>query len=194
MSGGTGKHVLVVGLIALCGLAGCGGGSDGESTSTEVAAKQERIYPNVQGPTREFLIRDGDNVVQMFGYEATPAQRKAVTKVLQGWMRARAAAAWTKDCSYFHSSYSHELVKDAHSVSGGKVKNCPQALAYFGPEASGNLKNTFEGQEVVSLRLEGTRGYAQYHGNDGRHDWVVPVRKEGDEWKVTNATPIGRSS
>lgn len=185
---------MTLGVVALLGFAGCGSGSSDGSGSTAAAAKQERIYPNVHGPTREFLIRDGDNIVQMFGYEATPAQRQAVTKLLRAWMRARAASAWAKDCSYFHRTYIHELVKDAHGVSEGKVDNCAQALAYFGHQASGNLKNTFEGERVVSLRLEGPRGYAQYHGNDGRHDWIVPVRMEGAQWKVANATPLGRSS
>jgi hypothetical protein len=188
------KLALVASLVALVGIAGCGNGSGEDPGSTVAAAQQERIYPNVHGPTREFLIRDGDNVVQMFGTEGTPAQRRAVTTLLRGWMRARAAAAWSKDCSYLHRGFIHELVIDAHHVSGGKVHNCPQALAFFGHEASGNLKNTFAGQKVVSLRLQGVRGYAQYHGNEGRHDWVVPVRREGAQWKVMIASPLGRSS
>jgi hypothetical protein len=168
---------------------GCGDSNNSGATTQ----KQERIYPNVHGPTREFLIRDGDNIVQFFGHEATTVQRKAVSEVIRGWMRARAAAAWAKDCTYMHSGYRQDLVKDAHGVSGGKVRNCPQALAFFGPSASGNLKNTYAGESVVSLRLRESRGYAQYHGNDG-HDWIVAVAKDGGQWKVTTAAPLGRSS
>jgi hypothetical protein len=186
------RRGLLVALVLLAAaLAGCG--STAETSSTGETSTAGRIYPNVTGPTREFLIRDGDNVVQFFGREAPPAERAAASKAIHAWMRARARSAWAKDCSYFHREYVEELTKDAHSVSGGKVKNCPQALDFFGSQASGNLVNTLKGKPIVSLRMREGRGYAQYHGNDG-HDWIVPVKKENEVWKVTIATPIGRSS
>jgi len=190
--GGARKLSRLVALLVIAAM-GIGCGSGGESGTGDESTKPERIYPNVTGPTREFLVKDGDNVVQFFGREASPADRKAASKVIQAWMRARAKAAWAKDCSYFHKTYVEELVKDAHSVSGGKVKNCPQALDYFGPQASGNLVDTLKGKPIVSLRMREGRGYAQYHGNDG-HDWIVPVKKENGQWKVTIAAPIGRNA
>ncbi len=168
--------------------AGCGGGS----TSAADTSKQAQLYPWLKGPSRQFLIRNGDNVVQTFGREATPAERAQLTRVIHGWLRARAAQAWAKDCSYFAPAYARSLTLDAHRVTGGKVKTCPQALHHFGHEASGSYKNNLEGP-IVSLRIGEGHGYAQYHGNDG-HDWIVPVRRQNGEWLVSNATPIGRSS
>jgi hypothetical protein len=184
------RHLLVAVVLLAAALAGCGSSGEPGSTGETTAG---RMYPNVTGPTREFLIRDGDNVVQFFGREAPPTEREAASKTIHAWMRARARSAWTKDCSYLHRDYAEELTKDAHSVSGGKVKNCPQALNFFGPQASGNLVNTVKGKPIVSLRMREGRGYAQYHGNDG-HDWIVPVKREGQVWKVTIAAPLGRSS
>lgn len=183
--------LLALSTFGLGVIVGCGGGkATGEAETT---AKQERLYPWLKGPTREFLIRGGDNAVQTFGREATKAEREQVSEVIQAWMKARAAQDWAKDCSYFSRKYIHRLVaEDATQVSGGKVKNCPQALAYFGHEASGSYKNTFAGS-IASLRVGEGHGYAQYHGNDG-HDWVVPVEKQGGKWLIIVATPIGRSS
>lgn len=170
-------------------VSGCGGGD-----STTVAEKEQELpYPWLKGPSREFLIRDGDNAVQTFGREATKAEREQASEVIQAWMKARAAQDWAKDCSYFASEYIHNLVAtDAMQVSGGKVKTCPQALAYFGHQASGSYKNNLTGP-IDSLRVGEGHGYAQYHGNDG-HDWIIAVSREDGRWLISNATPIGRSS
>jgi|SRR5215218_980887 len=177
--------VVVVALVSGCG------GSD-SSTVAETTGKP-KLYPWLKGPSREFLIRGGDNVVQTFGREATKAEREQADEVIQAWMKARAAQAWAKDCSYFSRGYIHNLIyTDAVQVSGGKVKNCPQGLAYFGHQASGSYKNNLTGP-IDSLRVGEGQGYAQYHGNDG-HDWIIPVGRENGKWLIANATPIGRSS
>lgn len=107
-------------------------------------------------------------------------------------MRARAAANWREDCGFFSKRFRTGLVADAHSVSHGKVKNCPQALAYFGPEASGDLVNTMTGA-IDSLRVERGQGFALYHGRGGV-DWTVSMNKEDGRWKVSVSTPVKRTS
>lgn len=191
--GGIRKLLLLLVLLA-CGLgaaAGCGGGEGtGES---ETAVGQGRLYPWVKGPSREFFIREGDNSVQTFGREASKAEREQASGVIQAWMKARAAQNWAKDCSYLSRSYVHSLVdEDARQVTHGRVKTCPQALAYFGHQASGSYKNNLAGP-IDSLRVGEGHGYAQYHGNDG-HDWVIAVDREDGRWWVGIAAPIGRSS
>ncbi|HET9154119.1 MAG TPA: hypothetical protein VFN85_08385 [Solirubrobacterales bacterium] len=180
--------MLAFGATVACG---CGGG---EATGeTEAAAKQERLYPWLKGPSREFLIRGGDNAVQTYGREATKAEREQASQVIHAWMKARAAQNWKKDCSYFTRTYIRALVaEDASRVTHGRVKTCPQALAYFGHQASGSYKNNLTGP-IDSLRVGERHGYAQYHGNDG-HDWVITVEREDGKWWVANASPIGRGS
>lgn len=170
--------------------AGCGsdGGQAGQAAGTEVAVDWSSYPP---GPTREFIVPYGDNAVQEYGREATAAEREQASRTIAAWMRARAAQDWKRDCSYFSRGYRHSLVAtDAVNASGGKVKNCAQALAYFGHQASGSYKNNFDGL-IASLRVGKDHGYAQYHGDDG-HDWIVPVEWEGGKWWVANATPIDR--
>lgn len=176
--------------MLLMALVGCGGG---EATGgSETASDEERLYPWLKGPTREFLVPEGgDNAVQMFGREATEAEREQASKVIHAWMRARAAKDWENDCMYMSRAYRKALVVDAFGVTDGKVKNCPDALAYFGPSASGDYKNTLSGP-IDSLRVETGQAFAQYHGNDGKRDWVVPMDKEDGEWKVATAAPINR--
>jgi hypothetical protein len=177
-------------VLAFALVTGCG---SGESSTVAETTGQERLYPWLKGPTREFLIRGGDNVVQTYGREASKAEREQASEVIQAWMKARAAQNWKKDCSYFSQGYKHGLVAtDATRVTHGRVKTCPQALAYFGHLASGSYKNNLSGP-IDSLRVSEGHGYAQYHGNDG-HDWVIGVGRENGRWLVSGASPIGRSS
>lgn len=180
--------VLASGMGAATGCGGSEATGDAEKTTA-----QEPLYPYVKGPSREFLVRGGDNAVQTYGHEATKAEREQASHVIHAWMKARAAQDWAKDCSYFSQGYIETLItNDAMKVSHGKVKNCAQGLAFFGHAASGNYKNTLAGP-IDSLRVDQGKGYAQYHGNDG-HDWVITVEREGGRWLIATASPIGRNS
>jgi hypothetical protein len=177
-------------ILALALASGCGSG--GSSTVAETTENQ-RLYPWLKGPSREFLIRGGDNAIQTFGREASEEERERVSKLIHAWMKARAVQNWAKDCSYFSRSYIHNLIKtDAMVVSHGKVKNCAQGLAFFGHQASGSYKNNLAGP-IESFRVREGHGYAQYHGSDG-HDWIVPLLREDGKWWIAIATPVGRSS
>lgn len=179
--------------LLVVALSGCGGGS---SSTTEAAETESQEYPWIKGPTREFLEPNGDNVVQTFGKEGTKAEREQASEVIAAWMRARAVQDWKKDCSYFGQGYTTSITDDAHGVTKGKVKNCPQALAYFKHEASGDYVNNLDGP-IDSLRVgifksQLKQGWAQYHGNDGK-DWIIPLEKENGRWMVGIASPIERN-
>jgi hypothetical protein len=189
--GGIVRLGLGLTLAAMVVLAlGCGGGDS--STVAETTGKPQ-LYPWLKGPSREFLVRGGDNAVQTFGREARRSERDQVSATIASWMKARAVQDWARDCSYLSRGYVHALIAtDAVPESGGKVKNCAQGLAFFGHEASGSYKNNLTGP-IDSLRVGEGHGYAQYHGNDG-HDWVIPVDREDGRWWIGIASPLGRSS
>jgi hypothetical protein len=168
-------------LVVLAG--GCGSSGD------EAETAPQRIYPRVHGPSREFLIPGGDNIVQFFGREA-PAERKEASRVIHAWMRARVAEDWKADCRYLSAVYSRSLVNDARQVSQGKATSCPQALEFFGHEASGTSGNTLTGP-IDSFRVRGVRAYAQWHGPE--EDWILPLRNEAGQWKIEAASPLGRT-
>jgi len=181
---------MALALLALTLVVGCGSDS-GTDTDPGSTLAEQRIYPDVTGPTRQFLVDGGDNIVQLAGTEGTEAERKEVARLIALWMRARAAEDWKADCRYLARSYRKTLVVDAHGVSNGKADNCPEALEYFGEAASGDGVNTFSGK-VPSLRVEGKTAWAQYHGRDGK-DWIVPVAKEDGEWMIAIASPLDRN-
>ncbi len=178
--------VLAGAALSALGIAipGCGENSGVIKSETDPLGK----YP--PGPTREFINPGGDNVAQVFGREASMAERKEVSSVIHSWMRARVARDWSRDCSYLSRSFIKEIVKDAQRTSRGKATTCPAALAFFGTAASGRLVNTLSGP-IDSLRVGEGMGYAQYHGREGQ-DWIIPMAREEGRWWVDIAAPINR--
>ncbi|MFL5340392.1 MAG: hypothetical protein ACJ8F7_09595 [Gemmataceae bacterium] len=172
-------------LLVMAALAvGCGSeGGPVRSTATDPLAG----YP--KGPTREFIVPGGDNAMPEYGREAAAMERKQASALIQRWMRARAARDFVDECRYFSRRFiRHFVTGDAEVVSEGRVKTCPQALAYFGSDASGDFKNTLTGP-IDSLRVAKGLGFAQYHGKGGI-DWEIPVNKEDGTWRVAKAAPV----
>jgi hypothetical protein len=180
-----GKLAVVVLLVFACG---CGGNS-GESTdpvdtTTEKSARTTDLSKeagNFRGP-------DGENTQAVFGHEASGAERARASRVIEGWLRARATTDWAADCSYFSRRYRHALVaEDATQVSDGEVQTCAQALDFFGSAASGDYRNTLSGS-IDRFRVGGGLGIALYHGNDG-NNWAVLMDREAGKWWVAVAAP-----
>jgi hypothetical protein len=175
-------------LAAVACLCGCGSSAGGEGS---VSTTKGSLAGYPKGPTRQFIVPGGDNLVQEFGHEATAAERKQASRVIEGWLRARAAENWAEDCEYLAVAAARELAEEVKRVTKGKETTCEGALEVFGAGASGdNLAYNMAGS-VVSLRVDGVHGYAQYHGREGR-DWIVPVLKEDIRWAVAGAAPIDR--
>ena len=173
-------------VLTLVILGGCGGGDS--DTAQRVYYKKSTYYP--KGPTRQFIIPDGDNTIQYFGWEGSPAQREAASRVIEAWMRARSAKNWRAFCHYMSRLYIDNLVTDARKTSNGKARTCTEAMDFFGALATGGFVNTMTGP-IDSLRVNDSEGYAQYHGIHGV-DWIVPLDKEHNGWRVAISAPINR--
>jgi hypothetical protein len=182
------KAWLLVVCVLLVLLAGCGGGGSTTSASKEKTVDWSEYPP---GPTRQFIVPGGDNVVQIFGREATPAEREKVSKTVQAWLRARATKNWTRECRYLHAETIKYAESSASYMAQHKVSSCPKALAVMAVKGQKVSRKYNMAGGVVSLRLGEGHGYAQYHGNDGR-DWIIPVTPEHGVLKITTFDPLDR--
>jgi hypothetical protein len=132
------------------------------------------------GPT--FPVTQNNRSIVKFGREAPAGQREAAGAVLEENLKAREAANFKRQCK----TLSLEATKE---VAGQQSKNpaarCPPALRQLAEPLSsskGARKNTLNGP-IAELRIEGGKGYALYHGNDG-DDYSMLMKKEGAVWKV----------
>jgi hypothetical protein len=79
-------------------------------------------------------------------------------------------------------------LKGIEEIPGAeKRQDCPKALKTFASPLSNTKearKNTLVGP-ITALRVKGDRGYALYHGNNGK-DYAVPLEKEDGSWKAAS--------
>jgi hypothetical protein len=170
---------------------GCGnGGSDTSgvsstsSDSSQPTATTKSPESNSAGsePSREFLSSGTNGGLAKIGHESSAAEREAASAVLEKSFEAREIGDWATQCSTLASSTIEQLEKNS-AVLGGTV-SCPKVLkAQAAPVPPTELANTLTGP-IDAFRInEGINGFAFFHGTGGK-DFVIPLIKEGGEWKL----------
>jgi len=212
MSGGR-KLLLAFVLAALLAgsLAACGGddSSDSTATTTQGAATPggesggdagedggetpgESDSPDDSGSPEEgsaaFRAPGGDNSIQNFGEEADADEVEAASATLAGYMEARANDEWEKECAHLARVAVEPLEQLAARSAQLEGKDCAGILAALSGGAPPSTRaNTMTGP-IASLRADGERGFALYHGAKGV-DYFMPMAEEDGEWKVGALAP-----
>ncbi len=168
---------LLVAAIVIAGiLAGCGGGgSDSDASEGEGE------------PSKTFLIKGSENKIPKFGEEADGDERGDASEVLEENLEAREAGNWDEQCASLSAAATKGLAEEVafEGGSNGCVKDL-EALGEPKAETQGARENTMTGP-IDALRVKGDRGWALYHGAQGK-DWAMKMEIEDDEWKVGSLT------
>jgi hypothetical protein len=180
---------LVVASLLATGLAACGGGSDstGSTAGAATAATADKGAPPSAEGSAGFRTPGGDNSIQNFGEEADAAEVEAATSTLAPYLAARAKNEWAQECAYLAKSAVVPLERLASSSPQLKGKDCAAILAAILSGASSSTADT-AADGIASLRVEGDRAFALYHGARGI-DFFVPMVKENGKWKVGALAP-----
>lgn len=189
---GAWRFALALAVVALLatGLAACGGDNSSDSTA---AITQESNAPSDDNSSSEegsasFRTPGGDNSIQNFGAEADAAEVDAATATLAGYLQARSEDAWAEQCGYLAQAAVEPLEQLASRSPQLKGKGCAAALSGLmaGTPTSTRADTMTDG--IASLRFEGNRGFALYHGAHGI-DYFMLMTKEDGEWKVGAISP-----
>lgn len=194
---GVSKLLLVLALAAALAsvLVACGGGGSDSSTTNSspttqgsTAATTTEANGGQGSGSAAFRTPGGDNSIQNFGEEGDAGEVAAATAALEAFMKARAKDQWAQVCS----SLAKAAVAPLAQISSGspqlKGKGCAAILAALtGATPASTRANTLIGP-VASLRFEGDRGFALYHGPKGVN-YFIPMTKEDGEWKVGALAP-----
>jgi hypothetical protein len=172
-----GRSIWVIALLVIIGaLAGCGGsGSSSGSASTSAGTTKPE-------PSAEFSKSKGDAHIVKFGSEASASEREVANAVLETNLKARAAADFETQCATLNNRTLSEV---AGVVAKDPVEECPGKLRKLAEPLSGTKKaraNTLT-EPIGVLRVKGARGWALYHGKDGK-EYAMPMEKDGGIWKV----------
>jgi hypothetical protein len=150
------------------GGSGGGSGSSGERSSS-------------------FRTPGGDNSIQEYGSEAAAEERAKATKTISGFYTASANEEWAKVCAVLSAKNLAALKAFSEKVPKGKGKGCTGVLALVTPKTAAKTPEKIKGP-VISLRREGSLGFALYHGIDGKN-YAFPLMLEKGEWKLTALAP-----
>ncbi len=153
---------LAAALLLISLLASCGGGGGSDSTAPAAA---------------------GLKSIRSFGAEASPADRDAAGKVVEGFLRARANGDWPKACSLIAASVVgklRQLVSQAHQL---KNTGCTELVK----AATAALPRTAVAHgariRVTGARIEGDFGFVLYRDAGGT-SFALPVAREPSSWKA----------
>ena len=162
--------ILLAALMAAALLASCGGSG---SSSTTV--------------NTSFVGSKGENLLVDYGKEMPEAEREAANEVLEESMKARAAGEWQGWCDTLTTRLIMDSENEAPIIH--LERDCAKVRA---AESAGVPPSTFANtmtEPIGALRREGSLIRAVYHGAHGKV-YVIPMKKEGGEWKVDEYSPL----
>lgn len=180
-------------LLLATAISACG--EDSNSDSGVVATQETTAPPGDGAPVDDsgggnasFRTPGGDNSIQNYGKEANAAELEEAAVALASFMRARAEDDWDEQCARLADAATKSIEELASRSPQLKGEGCATILPEFlaGVPASSHVNTLTDG--VASLRVEGDRGFALYHGAGGV-DYYVPMVKEDGKWKVGAVAP-----
>lgn len=185
-------------LLAL-GMSACGGGSSSGGSGTAHLAEEpsqagEANQPGQAGQaggqakgSAGFIVPGGDNSVQRFGSEAPAEEREAASRVVVSYLRARAAKDYGAECAALARSTVAPLRRLIASSHRGRQVSCVDALGALAGSRPAP-ENPLTGP-IGSLRVDGDRAFALFHGRGGV-DYTLSMQREGPIWKVATLEPV----
>jgi hypothetical protein len=179
---GTIPGALILLILALVAVTGCGSSGGSSSSSSESGTEASQPLTG----TRSFPKTAESKQYVAFGKEAGATDREAASAVLTENLEARQGADFAGQCSSLGKAGLEAVlgamksseVKAARAECAGSLKSLAEPLS----STKEVRTNTLSGP-ISALRVKGPKAYALYHGNDG-NDYAMPMEKEGGKWMV----------
>lgn len=157
----------------------------GAPTPTNQKAAQEAVDPALGSPGDVPRIEGGDNSIQDFGSEASPAERRAAATVLVTYLRAYADGNANGACALLATRVAETLERAAQTAAGADrpPESCPAALERITRGLPPESRKLVAQARVLSVRVDGERAFAIY---DGAHKltYSMPMLRERETWTV----------
>jgi hypothetical protein len=171
------SKILIAAALALAasGLSACG--SDDSSGADVDASTTPTVAEESQTGSASFDT-EGYKKILSFGREAGPAEVEAAEAVVAAYLRARAELDGEAACSHI-GRLSVRLL----SNTPPDLEECAEGFVATASEIPAPERASTMTDGLASLRVEGDRAYALYHGAKGV-DYFIPMVKQGGEWKL----------
>jgi hypothetical protein len=128
--------------------------------------------------------RGGDNSIQSYGVEGQSDERVEAATTVQAYLDALVAGRWADACSLLAAKIKTNLeALLERAPKDAQLKGCPDAVrVVMGKVPKGPLRIVAD-VHVLSLRVEGDRGFLIYEDGEGHAD-EIPLEREDDRWKA----------
>lgn len=161
--------LLLVSVLLVCSLAGCGGGG-GDESSQQMATSSKRS-------------EGGNRSIEDFGVEASGDERTELILAFRHYLEALASGDFRTACRYLSSSVQSSLKELARSRSASCTEVLPAVLS---PSAASIARAQANGR-VTKVRAEGGRAFVVFRA-PGASLYQQTMSREG-EWKLTTVIP-----
>lgn len=180
-------------LACALALAACGGGGGSSATTSAGGASGASGSPSTNSssstakdgkggePSSEFAGKGPNGELATAGREATAAEREAASKVVALSFAARETGDWGSQCGTLAAAVLKQLETPTSKLE--KRRSCLEALEALAKKSPRSARENTMTEPLAALRINGSQAFAFYHGAGGK-DYVVPMEKEGGEWKV----------
>lgn len=150
-----------------------GGGNSGAVAPLKVSG----------GGSTQFRTEGGDNSIQEFGNESDESELQEAAQVVHDFYVARTQEEWGKACSYLAKSNIEQLEQLGSQSPQFKNSGCAPILKAFTRPVPASVNREITTVDAGSLRQEGEQGFLIYYGA-GHTTYAMPLKSEGDTWKV----------
>jgi hypothetical protein len=189
-SGGPGQQSQSPGSQRGSASNGSGGGHEAGSESGPGPHGGEEAPQTSGKGAQAFVQPHGDNSIPGFGEEADRAEVREAERAVNEYLDAREAGDWKTACALL-SPEALQKLELVEKATRGKVKGCPKALEALagGSPRSSRANLLVSGLAAVRVKRGSNTAFALFHGPQGV-DYVVPLLREPDSWKIVQLTPI----
>lgn len=159
--------------------------SDTGSKSGKSGGKKANVDTPLKvsgGGSKQFIVKGGDNSVQEYGEEKGETELREAAEATHNFFVARAEGRWADACSYLSKTEIEQLEKLA--TKAGK-KGCAPFLSGFTSSLPASVWRQVTTVDAGSLRQEGEQAFLIYYGAPEKTVYVMPMKFEGGEWKVS---------
>lgn len=163
------------------------GEDDGGSEGSDDSGSGDSSSGADEG-SASFRVPGGDNSIQNFGEEPDESQLEEAEAVLADFLEARAKGDWSGMCANLAESAVAPLEDLASRSPQFKGAGCAAILKALLAKSPGPSRVNTMSTGLASLRVEGERAFALYHGSDGNDYFMLMVDEDGD-WKAGALAP-----
>lgn len=127
-----------------------------------------------------------DSALLDFGEESDGAELEEAGQVVQSFLTARSKEDWPATCSQLSRALLSKIEHLAVSSTQLEDKSCPSFLEAF-LSVSEQERRASMAIDAGSLRRQGSKAFLIYEA--GEDVYAMPLRKEGNAWKVDSLAP-----